>query len=92
MARATVIRGKLNNTLILDLDRFKPGLAFDLFTVQRSPFLSDKTPDPNFKSVFKGSFGVAWYQSDIQIGNQTDDAHIRIKDVLLDRSSPSIRM
>ena len=52
-ARATVIRGKLNDTLILDLDGFKPGLAFDLFTVQRSPFLSDKTSDPNFKTVFK---------------------------------------
>jgi len=60
-ARATVIRGKLNDSLILDLDGFKPGLAFDLFTVQRSPFLSDKTSDPNFKNVFKGSFGLAWY-------------------------------
>jgi hypothetical protein len=60
-ARATVIRGKLNDTLILDLDGFKPGLAFDLFTVQRSPFLSDKTADPNFKAVFKGSFGLAWF-------------------------------
>src|SRR5258707_1270023 len=57
-ARATVIRGKLNDTLILDLDGFKAGLAFDLFTVQRSPFLSDKTPDPNFKNVFKSSFGL----------------------------------
>jgi hypothetical protein len=84
-ARATVIRGKLNDTLILDLDGFKPGLAFDLFTVQRSPFLSDKTPDPNFKKVFKGSFGLAWYQSDIQIGKQTDDGHVRIKTILLDQ-------
>src|SRR6201995_1682058 len=59
-ARATVIRGKLNDTLILDLDGFKPGLAFDLFTVQRSPFLSYKPAD----LTFKGSFGLAWYQSD----------------------------
>ena len=84
-ARATVIRGKLNDTLILDLDGFKPGLAFDLFTVQRSPFLSDKTPDPSFKKVFKGSFGLAWYQSDIQIGKQTDDGQVRIKTILLDQ-------
>ena len=84
-ARATVIRGKLNDTLILDLDGFKPGLAFDLFTVQRSPFLSDKTPDPNFKNVFKGSFGLAWYQSDIEIGKRTDDGHVRIKTILLDQ-------
>src|SRR6266700_179592 len=84
-ARATVIRGQLNDTLILDLDGFKPGLAFDLFTVQRSPFLSNKTPDPNFKTVFKGSFGLAWYQSDIEIGTQTDDGHVRIKTILLDQ-------
>jgi hypothetical protein len=84
-ARATVIRGKLNDTLILDLDGFKPGLAFDLFTVQRSPFLSDKTSDPNFKNVFKGSFGLAWYQSDIEIGKRNDDGHVRIKTILLDQ-------
>src|ERR1700727_1467088 len=80
-ARATVIRGKLNDTLILDLDRFKPGLAFDLFTVQRSPFLSDKTPDLSFK----GSFGLAWYQSDIEIAKHSDDGHVRIKTILLDQ-------
>ena len=80
-ARATVIRGKLNDTLILDLDGFKPGLAFDLFTVQNSPFLSDKTADPNFK----GSFGLAWYQSDIEIGKHSDDGHVRIKTILLDQ-------
>jgi hypothetical protein len=84
-AKATVIRGKLNDTLILDLDGFKPGLAFDLFTVQRSPFLSDKTADPNFKNVFKGSFGLAWYQSDIEIGKQNDNGHVRIKTILLDQ-------
>src|SRR5215469_18326957 len=84
-AHATVIRGKLNDTLILDLDGIKPGLAFDLFTVQRSPFLSNKTPDPAFKSVFKGSFGLAWYQSDIQVGKNSDDGHVRIKTILLDQ-------
>jgi hypothetical protein len=80
-ARATVIRGKLNDTLILDLDGIKAGLAFDLFTVQRSPFLSKDVPDP----TFKGSFGLAWYQSDIQIGKHTDDGHVRIKTILLDQ-------
>jgi hypothetical protein len=84
-AHATVIRGKLNDTLILDLDGFKPGLAFDLFTVQRSPFLSNKSPDPNFKTVFKGSFGLAWYQSDIEIGKNSDNGHVRIKTILLDQ-------
>ena len=80
-ARATVIRGKLNDTLILDLDGIKPGLAFDLFTVQHSFFQADGTKDPNFT----GSFGLAWYQSDIQIGKHSDDGHVRIKTILLDQ-------
>jgi hypothetical protein len=80
-AKATVIRGKDNDTLILDLEGFKSGLAFDLFTIQHSPFLSDKSPDP----AFKGSFGLAWYQSDIQVGKHSDDGHVRIKTILLDQ-------
>ena len=80
-ARATVIRGKLNDTLILDLDGIKPGLAFDLFTVQRSFFQANGTKDPKFT----GSFGLAWYQSDIQIGKHKDDGHVRIKTILLDQ-------
>jgi hypothetical protein len=79
-ARATVIRGKQNDTLILDLDGIKPGLAFDLFTVQNSFFQADGTKDPNFT----GSFGLAWYQSDIKIGKHTDDGHVQIKTILLD--------
>ena len=80
-AHATVIRGKLNDTLLLDLDGFKPGLAFDLFTVQRSSLLSENVPDP----AFKGSFGLAWYQSDIEIGKHSDEGHVRIKTILLDQ-------
>jgi hypothetical protein len=79
-ARATVIRGRQNDTLILDLDGIKPGLAFDLFTVQNSFFQANGTKDPNFT----GSFGLAWYQSDIKIGKQTDDGHVQIKTILLD--------
>jgi hypothetical protein len=79
-ARATVIRGKLNDTLILDLDGIKPGLAFDLFTVQNSFFQANGTKDPSFT----GSFGLAWYQSDIQIGKHTDDGHVQIRTILLD--------
>jgi hypothetical protein len=80
-AKATVIRGKLNDTLILDLDGIKPGLAFDLFTVQHSPFFADGSRNPEFN----GSFGLAWYQSDIEIGKRTDDGHVRIKTILLDQ-------
>jgi hypothetical protein len=79
-ARATVIRGKQNDTLILDLDGIKPGLSFDLFTVQNSFFQGNGTKDPNFT----GSFGLAWYQSDIKIGPRTDDGHVQIKTILLD--------
>ena len=80
-ARATVVRGKLNDTLILDLDGIKPGLAFDLFTVQHSPFRADGTKDP----AFTGSFGLAWYQSDIQIPEHSDRGHVRISTILLDQ-------
>jgi hypothetical protein len=82
-ARATVIRGKLNDTLILDLDGIRPGLAFDLFTVQRSPLLADGSKDPAFTNVFNGSFGLAWYQSDIQV-EHSDNGHVRIQTILLD--------
>lgn len=80
-AHATVIRGKLNDTLILDLDGIRPDLAFDLFTVQHSPFFANGTRDP----AFTGSFGLAWYQSDIHIGRRTDDGHVRISTILLDQ-------
>ena len=80
-AKATVIRGKLNDTLILDLDGIKPGLQFDLFTVQHSPFFADGSKDPSFT----GSFGLAWYQSDIEISKRSDDGHVRIKTILLDQ-------
>jgi hypothetical protein len=79
--RATVIRGKLNDTLFLDLDGFKPGLQFDLFTVQHSPFFDNGTKDPSFM----GSFGLAWYQSDIEIGKHRDEGRVRIKTILLDQ-------
>jgi len=82
-ARATVVRGKVNDTLILDLDGIKPELAFDLFTLQRSPLLADGTKDPAFTNVFNGSFGLAWYQSDIQV-QHSDNGHVRIQTILLD--------
>lgn len=80
-AHATVVRGELNDTLTLDLDGFKPGIAFDLFTIQNSPFFSDGSPDP----TFKGSFGLAWYQSDIQIPKNRDEGRVQIKTILLDQ-------
>ena len=63
-ATATVVRGQHNDVLTLQVHNVKPFLAFDMFTVERSPFLANGAPDPNFK----GNFGMAWYQSDIQAG------------------------
>jgi hypothetical protein len=59
-ATVTVVKGKLNDTLTLKLRHVKPKLAFDLFTVENTPFLSDGTPNPDFVA---GQFGLAWYQS-----------------------------
>ncbi|HEY2596825.1 MAG TPA: hypothetical protein VGK33_23255 [Chloroflexota bacterium] len=78
-AEVAVDRGELNDTLKLHLKNIKPGLAFDLFTVQRSNKLADGTPDPSFKN-----FGLAWYQTDVQADNN-GDANVTIKTILLDQ-------
>jgi len=78
-ASVTVVRGDLNDTLHLHLEHFKPGLAFDMFTIQRSNLLSDRTPDPNFKN-----FGLAWYQSDLEVGKK-GKGDVEIKTILLDQ-------
>jgi hypothetical protein len=86
-----VIRGKQNDTLVLDLEGIKPGLMFDLFTVQNSFFQANGTKDLKFT----GSFGLAWYQSDIKIGKAADDGHVQIKTILLDEIfgfDPNVRL
>ncbi len=45
-ATVNVQRGDLNDTLHLRVRGLKPGLAFDLFTVQRSNKLADGSADP----------------------------------------------
>ena len=76
--QAQVNRGNLNDTLQLSLTNFKPGLAFDLFTVQRSNQNADGTARviPNF--------GLAWYQSDVQVG-ATGTASVKVRTILLDQ-------
>jgi hypothetical protein len=78
-AHITVHRGKLADTLTIQGQGIKPGLQFDMFTVQRSALLSDGTVDPLFTN-----FGFAWYQSDL-----TADSYGRInaniKTILLDQ-------
>ena len=78
-AHAKVVRGNLNDTLTLTAKNIKPGLAFDLFTIERSALLADGTPDPAFHG-----FGLAWYQSDVQ-ADEHGNATVTIKTILLDQ-------
>jgi hypothetical protein len=80
LAEVDVHRGELNDTLTLRLHHFKPGLQFDLFTVQHSPFLANGNRDP----AFTGSFGLAWYQSDVQVDINGNE-EVSIKTILLDQ-------
>jgi hypothetical protein len=78
-ADVVVVRGRLNDTLELTLHNFKPGLGFDLFTVQRSALDANGTtitPPPGV--------GFAWYQSDIQVDGDGRST-VRIKTILLDQ-------
>lgn len=78
-AHVTVKRGKLADTLTIEGDNFRPHLAFDMFTVQRSSLLSNGNADPNFTN-----FGMAWYQSDLE-ANGLGHFKATIKTILLDQ-------
>ncbi len=78
-ATVTVTRGKLNDTLKLDLKNFKPNLAFDLFTVERSNQKANGNPVSGFTD-----FGLAWYQSDIEV-DSTGQSETTIRTILLDQ-------
>jgi hypothetical protein len=78
-AQVTVTRGELNDTLNLVGYNIKPGLKFDMFTIEHSALRSDGTPDPAF-----GNFGFAWYQSDLE-ADSTGTARVTIQTILLDQ-------
>jgi hypothetical protein len=59
--QADIVRGDLNDGMFLRGQNIKPGLQFDLFTVQNSSLLASGAPDPSFTN-----FGLAWYQSDLE--------------------------
>ena len=82
-ASVTVKRGRLNDQLSIQLRNIKPGLAFDMFTVEHSKFLSDGTVDPAFITRNK-SFGLAWYQSDLEVKNDRRNV-TTIQTVLVDQ-------
>jgi hypothetical protein len=82
-ANVKVIRGNLNDTLQIFVSGLKPNLAFDLFTVQRSNLDADGAPDP----AFGGSFGLAWYQSDLQADENGEALIIKhpLRSIFLDQ-------
>jgi hypothetical protein len=79
--RGTVIRGKQNDTLILDMDGIKPNLTLSVFSNERSFFGPDGLKDPKFHG-----FGLSWYQSDLSAGKRSDDGHVRLQTVLSDET------
>ena len=78
-AEVRIVKGKLNDRMTVRLRNIKPNLAFDLFTVQRSPFKADGTADPAFTN-----FGLAWYQSDLEV-NREGEGDVEIKTILLNQ-------
>jgi hypothetical protein len=76
---ADIVRGDLNDGLFLHGTNIKPGLKFDMFTMERSSLLSDGTKDPNFHG-----FGFAWYQSDLE-ANDHGSMRANIRTILLDQ-------
>jgi hypothetical protein len=74
-----VQRGELNDQLTLTGWNIKPGLSFDMFTVERSALNAQAAADPAFHG-----FGLAWYQSDLEAdGNGNMSTTIRT--ILLDQ-------
>ena len=71
--------GELNDHLRITVTGLKPNFAFDLFTVQRSPFEPDGSPVQTF-----AGFGLAWYQTDLQ-ADDSGKASARIRTILLDQ-------
>ncbi len=60
-AQVIVRQGDINDDLTIIASGIKPGLGFDMFTVQNSNLLSTGLVNPAFKN-----FGLAWYQSDLE--------------------------
>lgn len=77
-AQVTVIPGQLNDTLVIKAENIRPGLGFDLFTIERTNLLADHSVDP----AFANKFGLSWYQSDLQ-ANAQGRIQATIKTVLL---------
>lgn len=75
----TVVRGELNDVLRLKGRNFKPGLKFDLFTVEHSLLGADGKVDPDF-----AGFGLAWYQTDLE-AQKSGSMGVTLRTILLDQ-------
>jgi hypothetical protein len=74
----TVRRGIRNDHMKVVLKHVKPGLGFDLFTVERSNQDAAGNPVPGFTN-----FGLAWYQSDAETVKHATSTEINT--ILLDQ-------
>ena len=85
-ATVTVSRAGQRDKLTLNVSGLKPGLHFDVFTVQRSNLLANGIVNPAFTN-----FGLAWYQSDLT-ADRVATRRPRCLRSLSTRSSVSIPM
>lgn len=76
---AVVVRGELNDGLFLYGSYVKPGLKFDMFTVENSSLDANGAPLADFKN-----FGLAWYQSDLE-ADKRGTMRVAIRTILLDQ-------
>jgi hypothetical protein len=74
-----VLRGSKNDLLSIRGRYIKPGLQFDMFTIEKDPFNADGTANPDFTN-----FGFAWYQSDLE-ANDHGVMKASIRTILLDQ-------
>ena len=74
-----VLRGSKNDLLSIRGRYIKPGLKFDMFTIEKDPFNADGTANPDFTN-----FGFAWYQSDLE-ANDHGVMKASIRTILLDQ-------
>jgi hypothetical protein len=74
-----VERGDQNDRMDIRGRGFKPGIQFDLFTIQNSRLNSAGAPDAGFKG-----FGMSWYQTDLH-ADEHGRIDVRIRTILLDQ-------
>lgn len=75
----SVERGDQNDTMVVRGRGFRPGIQFDLFTIEHSRLDGTGAPDPAF-----GGFGMSWYQSDLE-ANEEGRVNAKVRTILLDQ-------